>query len=67
VVGVPVGATSTCRSVTHLVDRLVCVIESETFFAVGQWYDEFGQTSDEEVRRLLEKAASTSQPKAPVR
>jgi putative phosphoribosyl transferase len=63
VVGVPVGATSTCRSLTHLVDRLVCVIESETFFAVGEWYEEFRQTTDEEVRELLELAASSSQPK----
>jgi putative phosphoribosyl transferase len=63
VAGVPVGATSTCRSIAHLVDRLVCVIESATFFAVGEWYEQFSQTTDEEVRRLLEEAASTSRSK----
>lgn len=60
VVGVPVGATSTCRSLEHLVDRLVCVIESEAFIAVGEWYEEFGQTTDEEVRQFLEREASPS-------
>ncbi len=60
VAAVPVGATSTCRSIAHLVDRLVCVIESATFFAVGEWYEQFSQTTDEEVRRLLEEAAASS-------
>lgn len=64
VAGVPVGATSTCRSLAHLVDRLECVIESAMFFAVGEWYDEFGQTTDEEVRQLLEQVTWTPQPKA---
>ncbi len=64
VVGVPVGATSTCRSLAHLVDRLECVIESAAFFAVGEWYDEFSQTTDEEVRQLLEQVTWTAQPKA---
>lgn len=65
VAAVPVGATSTCGSIAHLVDRLVCVIEPATFFAVGEWYEQFSQTTDEEVRRLLELAASTSRRKAP--
>lgn len=66
VVGVPVGATSTCRSLAPLVDRLECVIESQAFFAVGEWYDEFGQTTDEEVRQLLERAESARRPRARV-
>jgi putative phosphoribosyl transferase len=64
VAAVPVGATSTCRSLAHLVDRLECVIESATFFAVGEWYDEFRQTTDEEVRQLLDQVTWTPQPKA---
>jgi len=64
VVAVPVGATSTCRSIAHLVDRLECVIESPEFLAVGEWYDKFGQTTDEEVRQLLEQVTWTSPPKA---
>lgn len=64
VAAVPVGATSTCRSLAHLVDRLECVIESAAFFAVGEWYDEFRQTTDEEVRQLLEQVTWAPQPKA---
>ncbi|MGZ3357575.1 MAG: phosphoribosyltransferase, partial [Isosphaeraceae bacterium] len=55
VVAVPVGATSTCRSMAHLVDRLECVIESSEFFAVGAWYEDFSQTTDDEVRQLLDR------------
>ena len=53
VVAVPVGATSTCRSIAHLADRLECVIESPAFFSVGEWYEDFCQTTDEEVQRFL--------------
>ena len=53
VVAVPVGATETCRSIARLVDRFECVIESTEFFAVGAWYEDFRQTTDEEVRQLL--------------
>lgn len=60
VVAVPVGATSTCRSIAHLVDRLECVIESSEFFAVGAWYEDFSQTTDDEVRRLLYRLSPTA-------
>lgn len=53
VAAVPVGATSTCPSIARLVDRFECVIQSAEFFAVGVWYEDFGQTTDEEVRQLL--------------
>jgi predicted phosphoribosyltransferase len=53
VVAVPVGARETCERLGRLADRLVCLAMPEPFNAVGMWYDEFGQTSDEEVRRLL--------------
>jgi putative phosphoribosyl transferase len=55
VVAVPVGATSTCRSIAHLADRFECVIESPAFFAVGAWYEDFSQTTDDEVRVLLNR------------
>jgi len=55
VAAVPIGATSTCLSVSQVVNRLECVIESPEFFAVGAWYEDFGQTTDEEVRSLLEE------------
>jgi putative phosphoribosyl transferase len=61
VVAVPVGATSTCRSLAHLVDRLECVIEASELFAVGAWYDDFSQTTDDEVRQLLDRLTPTTQ------
>jgi putative phosphoribosyl transferase len=62
VVAVPVGAASTCRSIAHLVDRLECVIESPEFFAVGAWYEDFSQTTDDEVHRLLDRLSPTTKP-----
>lgn len=58
VVAVPVGASETCRSLGIDADEVVCVATPEPFDAVGQWYDDFSQTTDEEVRELL--AASTA-------
>jgi putative phosphoribosyl transferase len=54
VVAVPVGAPSTCEDLHQLADEVVCAEMPEPFSAVGQWYDDFSQTSDEEVRQLLE-------------
>jgi predicted phosphoribosyltransferase len=56
IVAVPVAPRSTCRELEPLVDRLVCVVRAAAFFAVGQWYEDFTQTSDEEVRGLLQGA-----------
>jgi putative phosphoribosyl transferase len=38
-------------------DEVVCLATPEPFFAVGQWYEQFPQTSDQEVVELLERAA----------
>lgn len=65
VVAVPVGAISTCRSLAPIADRFVCVIMSEPFFAVGIWYEDFSQTTDDEVRRLLDELAPSGQPPPP--
>jgi putative phosphoribosyl transferase len=54
VVAVPVAAAASCESLRSEVDELVCGATPEPFWAVGQWYRNFGQTSDEEVRALLE-------------
>lgn len=59
VVAVPVGATSTCRSIALLADRFECVIQSTQFFAVGAWYEDFSQTTDDEVQRLLDRLSPT--------
>jgi predicted phosphoribosyltransferase len=55
VVAVPVGAAEVCRELERLVDRVVCASTPDPFWAVGQAYADFSQTSDEEVRSLLEQ------------
>lgn len=57
VVAVPVAASETCEDFKNEVDEIVCAITPEPFFAVGQWYKEFSQTSDEEVCELLSRGA----------
>lgn len=53
VVAVPVASRSACAMLEPIVDRVVCVATPEPFFGVGMWYDDFSQTSDEEVLSLL--------------
>jgi putative phosphoribosyl transferase len=60
VVAVPVAAEQTCRELAAEVDQVVCVETPRPFLAVGSWYDNFGQTSDEEVRELLARATAES-------
>ncbi|MGB7217639.1 MAG: erythromycin esterase family protein [Vicinamibacterales bacterium] len=57
VVAVPVGARDTCDALGRLADAVVCLSTPEDFRAVGLWYEEFDQTSDEEVARLLTAAS----------
>jgi len=66
VVAVPAAAPSVCREFEAQVDEVICLITPEPFFGVGAWYEDFSQTTDREVRRLLEAARSTSpaQPEA---
>ena len=49
VVAAPVGALETCEHLRRLADEVVCLSTPEPFRAVGLWYDEFSQTTDEEV------------------
>jgi putative phosphoribosyl transferase len=56
VVAVPVGAAQSCSELEDVADEVVCAATPEPFRAVGLWYRDFGQTSDEEVRFLLEEA-----------
>jgi predicted phosphoribosyltransferase len=58
VVAVPVGAASTCAALAEEADEVVCALTPEPFYAVGLWYRNFTQTTDEEVRRLLERAGT---------
>lgn len=57
VVSVPVGPPETCREIAEEADEIVCAITPEFFHAVGQYYEDFSQTTDEEVRELLASAA----------
>lgn len=56
VVAVPVAAPDTCELVKAYVDEVVCAATPEPFYAVGLWYQDFSQTSDEEVRELLARS-----------
>jgi predicted phosphoribosyltransferase len=60
VVAIPVAAASTCQDLRHEVDQLVCLQTPEPFYAVGEFYRNFGQTTDAEVRALLSQGQETS-------
>jgi predicted phosphoribosyltransferase len=64
VVAVPVAAPATCAEFESEVDEVVCAVTPQPFVAVGQWYRDFSQISDEEVRDLLRQAANIPTPKA---
>jgi predicted phosphoribosyltransferase len=53
VVAVPVGARETCEALRAIADEVVCPLMPEPFSAVGLWYLDFSQTTDDEVRHLL--------------
>jgi len=53
IVAVPVGAAETCAGLESLADEVVCLETPDPFHAVGLWYQDFTQTSDDEVRDLL--------------
>jgi predicted phosphoribosyltransferase len=58
VVAVPVGAAQTCAEFRGEADVAVCAEQPDPFFAVGTWYEDFTQTTDEEVRDLLARAGN---------
>jgi putative phosphoribosyl transferase len=60
IVAVPVAAAETARKLRDSADRVVFVSAPPDFYAVSMWYEDFSQTSDEEVRNLLEAAAATT-------
>jgi putative phosphoribosyl transferase len=61
VIAVPVGAPQTCTELAAVADEVICARMPEPFSAVGQWYLNFDQTDDEEVRDLLQKSTHTPQ------
>jgi putative phosphoribosyl transferase len=57
VVAVPIAPIETCDAFRDIVDDIVCARTPEPFYAVGAWYEDFSQTTDEEVHELLDRAA----------
>ena len=64
VVAVPISAPQTCDEFRAEVDEIVCAVTPEPFQAVGLWYKDFSQTTDEEVRDLLERTAARTDQRA---
>jgi len=58
IVAVPVGAPPTCQDLKNAADEVICLQTPVAFIGVGQYYADFSQTTDEEVRELLAQAAS---------
>jgi len=58
IVAAPVGAPETCQRLRQHADRVVCVEMPRDLGAVGRWYDDFTQTTDEEVRQLIGAAGA---------
>jgi len=56
IVAVPVASRQACEEFQQHVDETVCAETPEPFYSVGAWYRDFTQTSDAEVRELLERA-----------
>jgi putative phosphoribosyl transferase len=61
VIAVPVGAPQTCAELGSVADDVICARMPEPFSAVGQWYVNFDQTDDDEVRELLQKSSAIPQ------
>jgi len=60
VIATPVAPASTCNRLRSEVDELVCAETPEYFYGVGQFYEDFSQVSDEDVKELLDRAARRS-------
>ena len=53
VVAVPVGSRQACEMLAEVADQVICALTPEPFSAVGLWYADFSETTDEEVQQLL--------------
>jgi predicted phosphoribosyltransferase len=62
IVAVPIGAPETCTEFEREADGVVCAVTPQPFYAVGLWYTDFSQTTDEEVHELLKRAAEETAP-----
>lgn len=57
IIAVPVAARETCEELANLVEAIICPLQPDHFYAVGAWYEQFTQTTDEEVIDLLKRHA----------
>lgn len=64
VVAVPTASPDTCEELRAEVDEVICAITPEPFQAVGRWYEDFSQTTDEEVRELLGRRQESKETQA---
>jgi predicted phosphoribosyltransferase len=62
IVAAPIAARETCEQLAAEADEVVCAATPEPFHAVGLWYDDFSQTTDEEVQALLARSATGAAP-----
>ena len=62
VVAVPVAPPETCDQLREVVDDVVCAVTPEPFHAVGLWYEDFSQTTDDAVRDLLARCTRVGHP-----
>jgi putative phosphoribosyl transferase len=58
IVAIPVAPASVCQELRREVDEVVCLLTPKPFYAIGLWYEDFSQTSDAQVRELLEQATN---------
>jgi predicted phosphoribosyltransferase len=61
VVAVPIAAPETCEMLKTEVEEVVCAATPEPFYSVGLWYEDFSQTTDDEVKALLSHSAKGGQ------
>jgi putative phosphoribosyl transferase len=59
IVAVPVAPAETCTALAREADEVVCSLTPAPFYSIGAWYEDFAQTSDNEVIELLEKARAS--------
>jgi predicted phosphoribosyltransferase len=64
IVAVPTASPETCEELKAEVDEVVCAITPEPFYAVGYWYENFTQTTDQEVRELLARGRQPEEVRA---
>jgi predicted phosphoribosyltransferase len=62
VVAVPIAPPETCDALRQEADDVVCAVTPEPFYAVGLWYEDFTQVTDEEVHDFLERARLATAP-----